>query len=410
MCYGHLLCIYSAMCLRWKQDAGNVNKGPSPKNWEISPIWRNAMCQSHYCSHKTPSPTNFRSWFETAEQKMVQLKANGHQRQIGFEIERLFADTATGKPITRDQSQLMHLTLASALRPGLSPQGIHLVLEEVRNGTIVKSKITGNEHHAGGILFFELGWNNWEFSTETWDLDPQSLGRTHRGPVPCLTTTLNTLRVISDTLLHIGVVDLEKPFDGFADCDTLIMPDQRDEIWLELDGDVLRVLGHIASVHINIDVFSLKEAFEFITRLNRLNECMNWPPPEVCGIWDQYIRESRAGYEPGRYGPSPETWKEYIDQISQYKLVMLKMKLESGSHLMIARPPLTKTMFQPLHDYRAQSLSEEELDLFTRSVWWWNRLRVRNNKLVLEIRAIPRGSNKDMEEHVGVVLSALDLI
>jgi hypothetical protein len=59
---------------------------------------------------------------------------------------------------------------------------------------------------------------------------------------------------------------------------------------------------------------------------------------------------------------------------------------------------------QPLYE-----VPDADLELFVSYVWWWTRLRVRNSKLVLELRAIPRGNDEDLLSALEDIRSLLQL-
>jgi len=184
----------------------------------------------------------------------------------------------------------------------------------------------------------------------------------------------NYLGEISRAGEQCGAVLTDLSWDG-SSSNTLIMPDKRDEIWLELDGQALYGLGHIASIHFNIDLVSVEEGMRFISRLMPLFEKQGWPPQSNSGVWNGYLRESRAKYQEGRYGPPPTDFCKYCSRLASYAVVMNSI----NGRLEIAKPRLPFA-----------NCSNPNIDMFLRSVWWWMRLRVRGGKLVLEIRDVPR--------------------
>jgi hypothetical protein len=279
-------------------------------------------------------------------------------RKIGLEVETLFCDRGSA-PITKDQSQvMMNQLVACGWTIAESKQGMTTKLVKSLPG------------RGDFFVFYELGWNNVEVVTPTYSIcDRAGLLQDVRG----------------DILPEVYEVSPCGPLGDYCDFseneDTLMLPDQRDQIWLKLDGDVLPVLGHIASVHINIDLCSIAEGFEFMRLTNQMYRQMDWPPKVVADIWSRYIGESLADYEVGRYGLPPGNFEDYISRLSGYKVFMNTL----GGQLSVLSDP------KPFCD-----TSDVDLDMFLRSVWWWNRLRVRNGQLVLEIRGIPRGSDDQM--------------
>ncbi|MBD3281375.1 hypothetical protein GF391_01375 [Candidatus Uhrbacteria bacterium] len=295
-----------------------------------------------------------------------------YTRKIGLEVETLFIDRTSGRPICRETSQKMLLRLVSSSA---------WKIKEIKGDTIVRLA------QAESTLIFDLGWNNVELVTPTWPAD--------RFLFEGLAWTNARLTELYAAAEYYNARPAKTCYDGHADLDTLVMPDERDQIWTELDGPILCSLGHIASVHVNIDLKSMSEGFEFIKQLNKFYKDHDWPPKKVREIWERYIAKSYAEYEPTRYGPPPETRSDYLRQLAGYKVMMNTSR--DGE---LQRMTKAETFYQiPIVDY----------ELFVRSVWWWNRLRVRNNHLVLEARGIPRGNDTHLRRDVADVLSLLDL-
>jgi hypothetical protein len=231
-----------------------------------------------------------------------------------------------------------------------------------RNQTAVQA------HQGTATFLYELGWSNFELNS------PTALAT---APAPLFGQIQQSL----DQLYASGcnavprIFQVERPCDRLVDQDTLLMPDTRDEIWSELDGPVLRVLGHIASVQYTVDVQSVDEAFEFIRALQPVRAAEGWPRLISKQIWQRYLQESRAGYEPHRYGKTPDNFSDYCDVLAATKVVMNRRDGEL-------------VRMQPACPFA--ECGELDMELFIRSVWWWERLRVRNGRLMLEIRDIPR--------------------
>lgn len=275
------------------------------------------------------------------------------QRLMGIEIETLFLDCETRQPILQFQSQRILKNLANS----------GWEITQRKNGFIVQLE------KDGFVILYELGCNNLELYTPplpTNDIDvflelEMKLATMHEAAFPA------------------DAVAVSKPWDEFR-TNTLMIPDKRDEIWLELDGPVLYGLGHIASIQFNIDLCSIDEGMKWIRRLNQLYPKLGWPYAANLEIWDEYITGSYAKYETGRYGPAPDaSFSEYVNKLAQYKMVMQK----PNGDLEIQNPALPFIETENINN----------VELFLRSVWWYTRLRVRNGKLVLEIRDIPRNCN-----------------
>jgi len=286
------------------------------------------------------------------------------QRQIGLEIETLIIDSES-KPIDPLTSQNLMRRLANQY-------GWQIM--EIKNGQIVKLQ----KH--GFRLIYELGWSNFELISPAFGLDQDFLRKTRF-----------ILNMISQAAQDLKARALEKSWDRFRS-NTLMMPDRRDEIWLALDGPALFGLGHIASIQFNIDLASIDEAMDWIKKLTGLYERKNWPFVHNFQIWRDYIANSTAKYEKSRYALPPKTFEQYLKQLSELKVVMH----QHNGTMQIAADP------QPF-----SASPQVNIELFLRSVWWYFRLRVRNRKLVLEIRDIPRWLG--IEKSWQIIKQTLDL-
>jgi len=271
-------------------------------------------------------------------------------RQIGIEIETLFVDK-NQRPIDRSTSQKMLTILAG---------NFNWVVDQRKNGYI--TQLSKN----GFILVYELGCNNLELNTPTYHIEDSRLF-----------VTIQILIAMIEEAAHMCQARLlPVSWDEHLD-DNLMIPDKRDEIWVEVDGPALFGLGHIASIQFNFDLCSIEEGMGFIRDLNYLYTQMNWPHEANFRIWRNYIKNSLANYEHDRYAPAPVSFEKYITRLSQMKVIMQK----NGNGLQICRPakPFAQT-------------DVKDIEMFLRSVWWYTRFRVRNGKLVLEIRDIGRKS------------------
>lgn len=302
-------------------------------------------------------------------------------RTVGTETESLFVNELSNRPISLKTSQKIMENLVTEFG--------YKIKEEKNN------LITRVEDREGFTVFYELGWNNFELTTPPANVKNSSdLFLDHDKRV--------------DELSFAGKLAKAKMLNGSWDnslSNTLIIPDKRDEVWLKLDGPALYGLGHIASIHLNISLTSINEGMEWLRKIkyelyatgSRLlqpnnifsNEPLNpdiarnakeeyastWPPKENYSVWQKYINESFANYENGRYGPPPDNFQDYCKKLSEYKVVMNRINGELN-------------IFTPAMSFA--ETKNADIDLFLRSVWWWSRLRVRGENLVLEIRDIPR--------------------
>lgn len=295
----------------------------------------------------------------------------GEQR-IGLEVETLFVDRRTKEPITREQSQGIMKRLAESRH--FRRCGIGTTTVEKFGDTITAVK--------NGVVqvFYELGWNNFELTYNPYWLTD----------FPLMFSALpDMLECLYIAALYEDAEPVKDSYDGFEDLDTLMMPDERDQAWKDLDGPVLCVLGHIASVHYNIGLTSIDEGMRWISKINELRGRHGWPSAAATHIWGRYLAESRAGYQSDRFGSTPTTnFDEYCRRLSEYKIVMNRI---DGVPYRIVEPK----SFAETPDI--------DIELFLRSVWWGARLRVRDHELVLEIRDVPRGDDESMQTNFDVL-------
>lgn len=291
----------------------------------------------------------FMNYFETAS------VCNPKERMLGIEIESLFVNSTTKNPITLEVSQKIWKKL-------VENHGWRVT--ETKNGMLVK--LSKDDYQ----LVYELGWNNFELNT----------------PAFCITDKTELFRSVANILQSFKEAannfDAEILFSGYDQSisSTLILPDERDKIWIELDGEeALSILGHIACVHYNLDLSSVDEGFEFMELLKPMYQEKNWFENGNAWAWKKYIKKSKAEYAADRYGiPPMNNLEQYCSSLAGFNVVMNKRK-DNGR------------LFIPETNIPAGETSKFDMELFLRSVWWVYRLRVRDGKLVLEIRDVPRG-------------------
>lgn len=304
------------------------------------------------------------------------LTCTPKQRKIGLEVESLVVQK-DGRPITVGESQgIMHVLVAC---------GWKIVEEKTTTGEIMPERLIVRIECEGFAIIYELGWNNFELMTPVF-----AVSEAHT----LLAQTRQHLEAFAAAVTSLGLEVLYKPYDGHGDMNTLMLPDERDQIWIALDGDVLTVLGHIASVHLNIDICSVEEGMAFARGFLELCEKRSWPAPESAPLWARYLAESLAGYDHDRYGPPPLMFEAYCKRLAQMPVVMHR----TDARLLIPDPQ------RPFSE-----MENVDLDLFHRSVWWRARFRVRNGRLVMELRDIPRRTDDQMENDVSTVLVHLGL-
>jgi hypothetical protein len=289
-----------------------------------------------------------------------------NERMMGIETESLLVDNLNCKPISLHVSEEIFSDLV---------ENFGWSVCQIKCGKVVKIAKNGLE------LFYELGWNNFELVTPIFRISDEEI----------FSANEKHLSEINSSARKFGMLLTNMTWDNHVS-NTLVIPDKRDEIWLKLDGNALFGLGHIASVHFNIDLVSIDEGMEFISQLLQLYQSNGWPAAANREIWEGYLKESKAKYQDGRYGPPPTNFDEYCSKLASYNVVMNVIDGE----LEIAKPSVPFS-----------ACTDPNMDMFLRSVWWWMRLRVRGGKLVLEIRDVPRAIPP--RESFGIIRNALNI-
>ncbi len=292
---------------------------------------------------------------------------NRRPRHVGLEIESLLVDRA-GYPISLRVSKKIMDTLVTELGwhiAAMTPLG-HIIA--------VKSRL--------GIFKYDSGWNLFELNTRPALVSEiAELWETVEG-ADC------DLRKAADLC---DAVVLQSHIDNSNE-NTLLLADERDRLFAQLDGKALIELAHIASVHVNVECASTTEAFQWINGLEDLYAKEGWPRQESKQAWRRFLIGSRAGYEPGRFGQPPKDFEDYCHRLSGYRVFV-----DGYNDRLIAVDPPKPFEF----------IEDANIELFLRSVWWLSRLRVRNESLVLEIRPIPRQGDAATRNSVMTVLDFL---
>ncbi len=281
-------------------------------------------------------------------------------RMMGVEVETLFVDR-NGVPINR------------------------YILQDVF-GEMAKSSQWSIAKMAGGLITALVHRNGWSLTVDLGCNDLELTSRPYHFKAFPWTEQEQILEDIYEFAQKFGVSPLKASYDGHEDVDTLMVPDDRDRAWIDLDGqENLIPIGHIASVNYNIDLSSVDEGMHWI---NILRDGYHQPlvghhtslMHEHDQIWRRYIRESRANYQEWRYGHmAGNTFELYCWWLSTINVVMQR---DVNGKLSPCKP--AKPLFMT---------EDVDIDLFLRSVWLYDRLRVRNGRLALEIRNVPRGSD-----------------
>lgn len=273
---------------------------------------------------------------------------------IGMEVETSFIDEL-GTPVSLATSQQILRVLAAT----------GWTVCDTKNGLI-----TALHNKAGDRLLYELGRQNIELAT-----------------TPGTATSITRqARVVLDELYEAARTCNAYPF--FAPVlatqeDLLVVPDERDATWIELDGRAaLMPLATISSVQFTVEV-SVEEAPRALSRLRADVDMFLKDYPQDA-IWKTYIESSRAGYRTDRYGgPCVET------TLDMYCRDLLEHDVVTPSGLM-----------------SHQRVPTLDLSLFVRSIWWYFRLRRYGDRLCIEVRPLPRRSDDHFDAQLALVLDS----
>jgi hypothetical protein len=264
--------------------------------------------------------------------------------QIGLEVETDFVDQ-DGRPITTGVTS--QLLAAAEGRPAYCTQKLELGRQKV-----------------------ELA------------IDPQA------SAALAIEATLESLAWLYRQAERLGAYPLAVPEIDTSE-DLLWVQEDRDQIWVELDGrPALEQLCRCSSVQFTVDVHP-GDAIGWINQLwgNRL-DLLDYAPNHA--RWQAYMATSRAGYTPDRYaGPAGfESLEHYSSELVRHPVVM--------HH---GQPSWRPT----------SELADLNPELFLRSVWWHYRLRRYGNRLALEIRPIARRADDQIAVAWSVVSNILGL-
>jgi len=257
---------------------------------------------------------------------------------IGAEIETQFVDK-NGCAIQTQASQQMLGWLAE--------NGWQV---DCRKGNLITALIDQD----GNKIFYELGRHNMEVST------------TASTPERVLDVANGCLAQLYDAARRFGAEPYFAPILDVNE-DLLVIPDERDAIWLELDGrDALAPLARTSSVQFTVSVAPQ----EAVAILNNFGERValflaDFPQDAV---WKKYIVDSSAKYLPNRYG-GPLTFESLADYC----------------HALTRHDVVRGTRFIPY-----QNVSNVDIPLYLRSIWWHFRLKRYGNALCVEVRPMAR--------------------
>jgi len=276
---------------------------------------------------------------------------------IGMEVETSFLDSDS-QPISVAQSQAMFSTLISW----------GWEVQETKGRLVTKLRdIVGNS------VFYELGHQNIEVSSR-----PETQSETVR-------TTRFVLKQLYEAGAAHGLSPQYKPILE-TDEDLLVIPEERDATWLELDGrEALAPLAKISAVQFTVEV-PKEQAIPCLNRLGEnIGKFLTDYPQEW--VWREYIRSSRAGYRADRYGGPLvfQSLEDYCTKLCEHDVV------QRGRLVPYAE------------------VIDLDVGLFIRSVWWYFRLRRHNDRLCIEVRPMPRRTDGQFEAQLCQVLDIMNL-
>lgn len=279
---------------------------------------------------------------------------------VGSEIETQFVYDCNSRPINLDTSQAVLRQLAEH---GWQVTG-------TRGDSVTEVSQGGNR------ILYELGSSNLELVGAA--VPPRELISRLKGSLAQLYLAA---QVVGCRPLFEPIVEVARPED------LLVIPDERDAAFGELDGrSSLALLTQCSAVQFVVDV-PPAQAIEMLNRLGaRLDKFLAFYPQD--SLWRRYIQESRAGYGTSRYG-GPVIFRDLDDYCQQ---------------LLVHQPILNGRMAS--FDDVAE-LTFDQITLFLRSIWWYFRLRRYGRKLCIEVRPLARQSDHDLRDQFLFVLEAM---
>lgn len=279
--------------------------------------------------------------------------------RIGVEVETSFLTDRVapffGAPVTPKMSQ-----------------GIFSAL--VESGWLVrvmKGKLIAELERDGSKILYDLGRQNIE------------LAAAPAVPVDAVRRVKELLSELYAAATAVGAYPYFKPI-LHTDQDLLVVPDERDAIWVELDGRApLNLLARSSALQFTVDV-SPDDAIPTINRLlAQRNSFLEAYPNEK--MWREYIHRSAAGYRHSRYGGPTE----FVD-IDDYCVKLAEHAVVSGGRLV----PFAEA-------------DGFDVTLFLRSVWWYFRLRRYAKRLCIEVRPIPRRTDHHIAADLAFVMDIM---
>ncbi len=188
-------------------------------------------------------------------------------------------------------------------------------------------------------------------------------------PALLLEAALEALDWLYGIAARLGAHPLMAP-EIRSDEELLWVQEERDEIWVALDGrPALEELCRCSSVQFTVDLHP-EDAINIVNQLWK-TEIHATGYDRNDARWTTYITDSLAGYRSDRYaGPMGfESITDYCHELLRHEVVM-----HQGQ-------PLNLPLFE---------VPNADIDLFLRSVWWHYRLRRYGDSLTVEIRPMGR--------------------
>ena len=298
-------------------------------------------------------------------EKLIRYLSDGIVSQpigatIGVEVETSFVDEK-GEPITVGKSQ----------------EVLRLMCDE--NGWKI-SKVKGElvaeiVDSFGNRILYELGRQNLEFAAAPSD----------RSGVYLLGDLLKELYKSAQKAAAFPVF---KPVLETRD-DLLIIQDEGDATWRELDGrEALELLARISAVQFTISVPSPGSAIGCLNMLGEnIGKFLRLYPQEE--YWRRYINESKANYHALRYG-GPLFFKDLKDYCEQL-----------AKHDVVVGPKLVPF----------EEVENLDIPLFLRSIWWYFRLKRYGDNLCIEVRPLGRWDDRSITYYLWyIVLDTLKVV
>ncbi|MBI5732783.1 hypothetical protein HY967_02360 [Candidatus Jorgensenbacteria bacterium] len=277
-------------------------------------------------------------------------------KSVGMEVETQFV-TRNGAPIDLETSQ--RIIREFMMRFGWSVKST--------KGDLITEAVS----QEGDKLLYELGRHNLEFSS----------------CVCTASSVVSHMRTLLDGLYRVASEFYAYPFFGpvlETDENLLVIPDERDAAWLTLDGkEPLNLLARTSSVQFTVSV-KPRQAIDCINKLGEsISRFLVDYPQEA--LWRRYILESKAGYNPLRYGGPMK-----FDSIEDYCEKLASHDVVQGSRLV----PYSE-------------VKDLNIPLFLRSVWWYFRLRRYGSDLCIEVRTLSRKNDELFNKQLQMVLDIL---